>query len=63
MNAWGHDGFYKHTQTVAEFYRDKRDVFQAAMKKHLDGLVEWTPPEAGMFFWYVIMYIAGSLCS
>ncbi|KAI0090973.1 PLP-dependent transferase [Irpex rosettiformis] len=55
LNAWGHDGFYTHTQAVSQFYHDKRDVFETAMKKHLDGLAEWTRPEAGMFFWFKLL--------
>ena len=43
--------FKKHTLTVSEFYRGKRDVFERLMKKHLDGLAQWDTPEAGMFFW------------
>ena len=29
----------------------KRDIFERAMRTHLAGLAEWTPPEAGLFFW------------
>ncbi len=61
LNAWGHDGFNTHTLAVSQFYREKRDVFETAMKKHLDGLAEWVAPEAGMFFWYVVLHIAGLL--
>lgn len=42
-----------HTRHVSEFYRGRRDVFEAALKKHLQGLAEWTSPEAGMFVWYI----------
>ncbi|KAI0080929.1 PLP-dependent transferase [Panus rudis PR-1116 ss-1] len=52
LNSWGYDGFLQHTKTVSEFYRQKRDVFEAAMQKHLGGLAEWTPPESGMFYWF-----------
>jgi tryptophan aminotransferase len=37
---------------VSRFYREKRDVFVGAMERHLKGLAEWTPPEAGMFVWF-----------
>jgi tryptophan aminotransferase len=53
LDSWGYDGFKTHTDRVAQFYKGKRDVFQSAMKKYLDGYAEWVPPEAGMFFWYV----------
>jgi tryptophan aminotransferase len=51
LNSWGYDGFQAHIERVADFYREKRDVFERAMKKHLQGLAEWSTPEAGMFFW------------
>ncbi|EDR05824.1 uncharacterized protein LACBIDRAFT_191053 [Laccaria bicolor S238N-H82] len=55
LDSWGYDGFIKHTENVANFYREKRDVFEAAMKKHLSGLAEWNTPEAGMFFWFKLL--------
>lgn len=51
LEYWGNDGFLKHCQNVAEFYRSKRDMFEAAAKKHLDGVAEWTTPVAGMFLY------------
>lgn len=55
LSRWGYTGFLTHTEQVAEFYHKKRDVFQAAMQRHLGGLAEWTPPEAGMFFWFKLL--------
>ena len=40
---------------MSEFYRQKSIIFDAAMRRHLDGLVEWTTPEAGMFFWCALI--------
>ena len=57
LDAWGYDGFGTHTETVSRFYREKRDVFETAMRKHLGGLAEWTTPEAGMFFWCVVSFM------
>lgn len=51
LDAWGYDAFKTHTRTVSQFYREKRDVFETAMRRYLDGLAEWDTPEAGMFFW------------
>ncbi|CAK5268112.1 unnamed protein product [Mycena citricolor] len=59
LSAWGVDGFMLHTAGVSNFYREKRDIFQAAMVKHLSGLAEWTAPEAGLFFWFKLN-LAGS---
>ncbi|KAI0058407.1 PLP-dependent transferase [Artomyces pyxidatus] len=55
LDAWGYDGFLAHTHTVSQFYRSKRDVFEAALRRHLDGLAEWVSPEAGMFFWFKLL--------
>lgn len=52
FSGWGYEGLKKHVDYVSQFYRAKRDVFENAMKRHLDGLAEWVTPEAGMFFWY-----------
>ncbi|KLO07959.1 PLP-dependent transferase [Schizopora paradoxa] len=55
LQSWGYDNFKLHTEQVADFYRQKRDVFERAMKHHLTGLVEWETPEAGMFFWFKLV--------
>jgi len=55
LRSWGRQGFLAHTHRVAEFYREKRDVFEAAMRRHLHGIVEWNTPEAGMFFWFRLL--------
>lgn len=48
-----------HAERVSEFYRERRDVFQTAMVKYLDGCAEWVRPEAGLFFWCVIGFFSG----
>lgn len=53
LSHFGYEGFEKHTEYVSQYYRQKRDVFEAAMNKHLTGLVEWSAPVSGMFIWYV----------
>lgn len=55
LAAWGHDGFLRHTHGVSAFYRAKRDVFEAAMQRHLAGLAEWAPPQSGLFFWFKLL--------
>lgn len=55
LEKWGYDEFYAHTKAVSEFYREKRDVFEKAMRAHLSGLAEWGTPEAGMFFWFKLL--------
>lgn len=51
LSNWRYEGFKHHINHVSQFYREKRDVFEKAMNKHLKGLAEWVTPEAGMFFW------------
>jgi len=55
VEEWGYEGFFKHTEAVAEFYKEKRDAFEKAMQTHLGGLAEWRTPEAGMFFWFKLL--------
>ncbi|CAL1717225.1 unnamed protein product [Somion occarium] len=55
LDSWGYDNFLTHTENVSKFYKEKRDVFEAAMQKHLGGLAEWTPPESGMFYWFKLL--------
>src|ERR1700691_5311032 len=55
LTSWGYDGFFAHPHTVSQFYRKKRDVFERALHKHLQGLAEWSTPEAGMFVWYAVL--------
>ncbi|KAG9043604.1 hypothetical protein FS837_009336 [Tulasnella sp. UAMH 9824] len=52
LSHFGYEGFEKHTEHVSRYYRQKRDVFEAAMNKHLTGLVEWSTPVSGMFIWF-----------
>ena len=51
LEAWGHDGLLNHCKEVADFYKGQRDMFEAAAKKHLTGVAEWSSPVAGMFLW------------
>ncbi|CAK9781634.1 unnamed protein product [Cutaneotrichosporon oleaginosum] len=51
LEAWGIEGFLSHAHCVADFYAERRDIFEAAARKHLDGLAKWVSPVAGMFLW------------
>ncbi|PPQ71676.1 hypothetical protein CVT24_007829 [Panaeolus cyanescens] len=55
LDSWGYKAFIEHTNRAAALYRDRRDMFEEAMREHLTGLAEWTPPEAGMFLWFKII--------
>lgn len=54
LSSWGYEGFVKHTERASALYRDRRDMFEEAMRQHLTGLAEWKAPEAGMFLWLVL---------
>ncbi|KAI5122317.1 hypothetical protein M0805_002484 [Coniferiporia weirii] len=55
LRSWGYDGFQKHAERAASFYRRRRDKFENAMHRHLQGLAEWSAPDAGMFFWIKLL--------
>jgi len=55
LTAWGYEGFFTHTRTVSQFYQDKRDAFEKVLHKHLEGLIEWSSPQAGMFIWFKLL--------
>ena len=39
LEDWGIEGFLKHAETTAEFYKTKRDQCLAIMEKHLKGRI------------------------
>ncbi|KAI9480238.1 pyridoxal phosphate-dependent transferase [Zychaea mexicana] len=51
LAEWGYDGFFAHVDRVANFYRERRDVFEESLERHLKGLAEWVVPDSGMFVW------------
>jgi DNA-binding transcriptional MocR family regulator len=38
-------------ERLVDFYRERRDLFEAALRRHLGGLAEWRTPPGGLFFW------------
>lgn len=36
---------------LADFYRARRDTFEAALRKHFSGLATWQTPKGGLFYW------------
>ncbi|KAF5333019.1 hypothetical protein D9758_015185 [Tetrapyrgos nigripes] len=51
LQNWGIEGFLTHATHCADFYRQKRDIFEKYSQKHLTGLAEWITPNASMFVW------------
>jgi DNA-binding transcriptional MocR family regulator len=39
---------------VIDFYRGRRDGFDAALREHLGGLADWALPPGGLFFWVTL---------
>lgn len=48
-------GFKENCRTVSQFYKERRDVFEAALNKHLGGMIEYTSPVSGMFLWFKLL--------
>ena len=54
--AWGHSGYLDWLIHLRKEYTRRRDVIVRACEQYLSlarerGVVSWTPPMAGMFFW------------
>ena len=41
-------------EQVAALYRERRDGFDAALRRHLGNLASWISPPGGLFFWVTI---------
>jgi len=59
-NGSSYEGFIMHVDSIAEFYRERRDVFIDSCEKHLTGLATWTRPTAGMFVWFKLIGVKDS---
>jgi kynurenine/2-aminoadipate aminotransferase len=60
FRKWGHEGFLKHVQTVADFYENRRNLLIECARRHLGDRVEFATPKAGMFLWIRIKGIDDS---
>ncbi|MBV8634533.1 MAG: PLP-dependent aminotransferase family protein [Burkholderiaceae bacterium] len=40
-----------HMDSLAGFYRTRRDAMQDSLQRHFADLADWTQPEGGLFFW------------
>eukprot|EP00445_Apocalathium_hangoei_P012666 CAMPEP_0203882598 /NCGR_PEP_ID=MMETSP0359-20131031/26793_1 /ASSEMBLY_ACC=CAM_ASM_000338 /TAXON_ID=268821 /ORGANISM="Scrippsiella Hangoei, Strain SHTV-5" /LENGTH=479 /DNA_ID=CAMNT_0050802661 /DNA_START=12 /DNA_END=1451 /DNA_ORIENTATION=+ len=60
LRQWGQDGWASHVAEVQALYRRRRDHFVACAERHLQGLAEWSVPEAGMFVWMKLLGVADS---
>ena len=39
---------------LAEHYRQRRDAFEAALRRHFSDLASWQTPPGGLFFWLTL---------
>lgn len=44
----------RRQETLAEYYRQRRDAFEAALHRHFDDLASWQTPCGGLFFWLTL---------
>jgi 2-aminoadipate transaminase len=44
-------GWATRLDGLAAFYRDRRDAFAGALRRHLVSLADWDTPPGGLFFW------------
>lgn len=47
----GSDRYQQHRGELRDFYRGRRDAFQAALRVHFADLADWNEPQGGLFFW------------
>ncbi|MGS0940970.1 aminotransferase-like domain-containing protein [Pseudomonas luteola] len=46
--------YQAHIQELRNFYRARRDAFQAALVRHFGELADWNQPQGGLFFWLTL---------
>ncbi|KAK2581434.1 hypothetical protein KPH14_005109 [Odynerus spinipes] len=51
FESWDQDRFNQHLKGIQDFYRKRRDLMLAGIKKYFTGLAEWSEPTGGFFFW------------
>jgi DNA-binding transcriptional MocR family regulator len=47
----GSEKYRQHRSELRDFYRGRRDGFQAALEMHFADLADWNVPQGGLFFW------------
>jgi DNA-binding transcriptional MocR family regulator len=47
--AWAH-----RLRELAQSYRQRRDAFEAALRRHFGDLARWQTPPGGLFFWLTL---------
>jgi DNA-binding transcriptional MocR family regulator len=47
-------GSEQRLRELAESYRQRRDAFEAALRRHFGDLAHWQTPPGGLFFWLTL---------
>lgn len=50
----GTEHYREHLVQLRDFYRDRRDAFNAALGEHFSDLADWQCPQGGLFFWLTL---------
>lgn len=50
----GTEQYRSHLSGLRDFYRDRRDRFQAALQRHFSDIADWNVPQGGLFFWLTL---------
>jgi len=54
MQWIGTEKMANHLAVLRDFYRVRRDGFQAALEEHFSDLADWQVPQGGLFFWLTL---------
>jgi DNA-binding transcriptional MocR family regulator len=54
LNYLNDPGRGQRMSRLAARYHHRRDRFDAALHRHLDGLADWNTPPGGLFFWLTL---------
>ena len=50
----GTEHYREHLAELREFYRQRRNAFEAALQEHFADLADWNSPQGGLFFWLTL---------
>jgi DNA-binding transcriptional MocR family regulator len=50
----GTQRYSEHLLTLRDFYRQRRDAFEASLQTHFADIAEWNSPQGGLFFWLTL---------
>ncbi|MEB0025361.1 PLP-dependent aminotransferase family protein [Pseudomonas sp. MH9.2] len=50
----GTEHYRNHLAELRDFYRVRRDAFEAALQEHFSDLADWNNPQGGLFFWLTL---------